>query len=57
MSDIHDVHIEQTRGHWEVHVNGEFFCSADSYTEAINEFREAYKQSIYISKGSVTYDN
>ena len=37
---IHEVKIEQVRGHWEVHLNGEFFCSADSYSEAVNELWE-----------------
>ena len=36
-SDVHEVQITQTRGHWEVYINREFFCSADSYTEAVNE--------------------
>lgn len=40
---IHNVEIKQVRGHWEVYVNGEFFCSADSYIEAVNELYEAYK--------------
>ena len=39
---IHEVKIHQTRGHWEVYINGEFFCSADSYTEAVNELFETY---------------
>lgn len=38
-----DVQIKQTRGHWEVYVNGEFFCTADSYIEADNEVYETYK--------------
>lgn len=41
--DICDTEIKETRGHWEVYVNGEFFCSADSYLEAVNELKEAYK--------------
>lgn len=40
---IHNVEIKQVRGYWEVYVNGEFFCSADSYIEAVNELYEAYK--------------
>lgn len=40
---IHEVKIKQVRGHWEVYVNGEFFCSTDSYVEAVNELYEAYK--------------
>lgn len=34
---IHEIKIEQVRGHWEVYINGRFYCSADSYTEAMNE--------------------
>ena len=39
---ISEVQIKQTRGHFEVYVNGEFFCTTDSYTEAVNELYEAY---------------
>lgn len=40
--DISEVQIKQIRGHFEVYVNGAFFCSTDSYTEAVNELYEAY---------------
>ena len=33
--DTDDVEFVQTRGYWEVYINGEFFCSADTYTEAL----------------------
>lgn len=36
-SDIHEIQIMQTRGHWEVYINNKFFCSADNYTEAVDE--------------------
>ena len=39
---IDEVQIKQTRGHIEAYVNGEFFCSTDSYIEAVNELYEAY---------------
>lgn len=39
---INEVDIKQVKGHWEVSVNGEFFCSADTYTEAVNELWEVY---------------
>lgn len=39
---IHEVNIAQVGGHWEVYINGEFFCSADSYTEAVGEIRSVY---------------
>lgn len=41
--DISDVQIKQIHGHWEVYVNGNFFCTADSYTEAVKEVYETYK--------------
>lgn len=39
---IDEVQIKQTRGYFEVYVNGEFFCSTDSYIEVVNELYEAY---------------
>ena len=39
---IAEVRIKQTRGYFEVYVNGEFFRTTDSYTEAVNELYEAY---------------
>lgn len=39
---IFEVHIKQIRGHYEVYVNGKFFCSTDSYIEAVNELHEVY---------------
>lgn len=36
--------IERVRGYWEVTINGKFFCSADTYTEAVNEFRTVYSR-------------
>lgn len=42
-SNIHEVEIKQVMGHWEVTVNGEFFCTADTYTEAVNELMEVYR--------------
>lgn len=39
---VREVRIMQVAGHWEVHINGEFFCSADSYTEAVRELRDEY---------------
>ena len=39
---IHDITIKQVRDHFEVYINGEFFCTTDSYIEAINEVFEAY---------------
>lgn len=36
-NNIPEVKIIQVRGHWEVYLDGEFYCSADSYTEAVEE--------------------
>lgn len=41
-ADIYDLTIKQVRGHWEVYVNNEFFCTSDSYIEAIHEVYEVY---------------
>lgn len=38
-----EVRIIQDRGHWVVYVDNKFFCTADSYIEAVNELYEAYK--------------
>lgn len=40
---VRDVQIKQVRGYWEVYINGEFFCTADSYLEAVREVYESYK--------------
>lgn len=42
-TDVNDLIIKRVRGHFEVYVNGEFFCTTDSYIEAINEVFEAYR--------------
>lgn len=42
-AEVRDVQIKQVRGYWEVYVNGEFFCTADSYLEAVMEVNEMYK--------------
>lgn len=40
--DIHEIKIEPVMEHWQVYINGKFFCSADTYNEAIGEVRAAY---------------
>lgn len=42
-TDICDVQIKRDRGHWEIYINGKFFCTADSYVEAVNELHEVYR--------------
>ena len=32
--------IVPIRGHYEVHINGKFYCSADTWREADNEIKE-----------------
>ena len=32
--------IVPIRGHFEVHINGKFYCSADTWKEADNEIKE-----------------
>lgn len=38
-----DFVILPNRGHYEVYLNGEFYCSADTYLEAVKEI-ESYKK-------------
>ena len=40
--DIHEIKVTQTRGHWEVYINGDFYCSADTYNEAMDEVLNNY---------------
>ena len=35
--DIYSIKIEQVYGHYEVLVNGEFYCSTDNLIEALQE--------------------
>ena len=35
-----DYYIANSNGHYEVYVDGKFFCSADTVLEAENEVRE-----------------
>jgi hypothetical protein len=36
----HEIRFKQVYGHWEVHIDDKFFCSADSLTEALKEVEE-----------------
>ena len=36
-TDAPKIKITQVSGHWEVYLDGEFYCSADSYTEVVEE--------------------
>lgn len=40
---VDDILIIPVRGYWEAYVNGEFFCSADSYLEAAQEIEREFK--------------
>ena len=35
-----EIRFKQVHGHWEVHIDNKFFCSADSLSEAIKEVEE-----------------
>lgn len=39
---VHEVQITQVMDHWEVRINSDFFCSADSYNEAVKELKAVY---------------
>ena len=36
-NDVYSIKIKHVYGHYEVFINGEFYCSADSLTEATKE--------------------
>lgn len=35
--------IVQNKGHYEVYINKKFYCSADSWPEAVREVEEYYE--------------
>ena len=37
------VKITPNQGHWEVYIDGKFYCSADSFNEAVKEYQD-YEQ-------------
>ena len=37
-----DYRIVDSHGHYEVYIDGKFFCSADTMTEAIQEIVDEY---------------
>lgn len=39
---IYSVDMKQVYGHWEVYVDGKFFCTADTQLEAIRELEHVY---------------
>lgn len=45
------VKIVPVREHFEVHINGEFYCSADTLSEAnqdVDNYIEAHKELSYV---------
>ena len=39
------VKITPNRGHWEVHIDGKFYCSADTFNEAVKEYQDYVKEN------------
>ena len=37
--------INEEKGHYEVYINGEFYCSADTHKEALREIDEYERES------------
>lgn len=35
--EINACTIKQNHGHYDLYINGTFYCSADTYTEAVRE--------------------
>lgn len=38
-----NVNIAHVHGHWEVHIDGQFYCSADTFPEAVREYQDYMK--------------
>jgi hypothetical protein len=38
------VTITPKHGHWEVYIDGKFYCSADSFSEAVMEYTTYMKE-------------
>jgi hypothetical protein len=38
------VNIIPNRGYWEVHIDGKFYCSADTLPEAVKEYQDYMKE-------------
>ena len=43
------VSIVPKRGHWEVYIDGKFYCSADTFTEAAKEY-QTYMKERYVNE-------
>lgn len=39
-----NVTIMPKRGHWEVYIDGKFYCSADNLPEAVMEYQNYLKE-------------
>ena len=37
------INITPNRGHWEVYIDGKFYCSADTFSEAVMEYQDYMK--------------
>lgn len=42
--------ITEKHGHYEVYINGKFFCSVDTITEAVNELKNSYLYEVFYEK-------
>lgn len=40
------VTITPKHGHWEVYIDGKFYCSADSFSEAVMEYTTYMKNCV-----------
>ena len=45
------VNIAPVHGHWEVYIDGKFYCTADTFSEAVGEYQ------LYMKGGNVNENN
>lgn len=50
------IEIINCFGHYEVHVDGKFYSSADTYSEALNDVKELNEKEMFENNGMHKYD-
>ena len=43
---VSEVRIIRIKDHWEIYIDDEFYCSADTYNEAVKDIKALCERSI-----------
>ena len=52
---MHEYDIVSNKGHYDVYIDGELYCSADTYTEAVREINEHKNEALWLQ--TLQWDN